>query len=74
MLSSDVVEHATGRVFISRLFMVPKRDFVKDRLVVDLNTLNRYIRHHHFRMLMLAQIHLYLKKESWLASLDLKDA
>lgn len=74
MYRSGVVERTSGPVFTSRLFTVPKRGSAKDRLVVDLSSLNKFIPHFHFRMLTIAQVRLHLKRGDWLASLDLKDA
>ncbi|KAK3890225.1 hypothetical protein Pcinc_005760 [Petrolisthes cinctipes] len=40
MREKGIVERATGRVFLSRLFTVPKKDQGKTRLVMDLSKLN----------------------------------
>ncbi|KAK3895260.1 hypothetical protein Pcinc_001010 [Petrolisthes cinctipes] len=74
MREKGVVERATGRVFLSRLFTVPKKDQGKTRLVMDLSKLNKFVKTLHFRMVSVAQVRTVLRKGDWLASLDLKDA
>ena len=74
MLRLGVVEPTATPVFLSRLFTVPKKGSSVGRLVVELKALNKFILHHHFRMLTFAQVRLHLQKRDWLASLDLKDA
>ena len=51
LLQDRVVKPAVGRVFLSRVFLVPKRDSEKLRLVVDLSWLNKFIVPQRFRML-----------------------
>ena len=74
MLSQGVIERAEGKVFLSRVFLVPKKDSDHGRLILDLHLLNSYILHHKFRMLTMAQIKLSLQPQDWFASLDLSDA
>ncbi|KAK3893387.1 hypothetical protein Pcinc_002819 [Petrolisthes cinctipes] len=74
MREKGVVERATGRVFLSRLFTVPKKDQEKTRLVMDLSKLNKFVKPLRFRMVSVAQVRTVLRKGDWLASLDLKDA
>lgn len=74
MLERGVVEPATGRVFLSRLFTVPKKDTGKTRLVMDLSALNKFLTPLRFKMVSVAQVRSVLREGVWLASLDLQDA
>ena len=68
-----VIEKAKTIKWQSRLFMVPKKDSIEDRLIVDLSALNKFIACPKFKMLTMNQIRLLLPKTFWTASLDLKD-
>ncbi|XP_076052207.1 uncharacterized protein LOC143031779 [Oratosquilla oratoria] len=74
MVEKGVVEKAHGKVFLSRLFTVPKKNSDKTRLVMDLSALNKFLKPQHFKMVTVAQVRATLSKEDWLASLDLQDA
>ena len=74
MLEKGVVEKAFGKVFLSRLFTVPKKSSDKTRLVMDLSSLNKFLKPQHFKMVTVAQVRATLSKGDWLASLDLQDA
>ncbi|MEL7522454.1 MAG: hypothetical protein AAGJ80_12730, partial [Cyanobacteria bacterium J06553_1] len=50
LLSEEVIELAPSRVFLNRLFEVPKRDSLKTRLVLDVSRLNRSIPTFPFKM------------------------
>ncbi|XP_045106652.1 uncharacterized protein LOC123501712 [Portunus trituberculatus] len=63
-----------GSLFLSRLFTMPKKDIGKPRLVMDLSSLNKFLKPLCFKMLTVAQVHSVLREGDWLASLDLKDA
>lgn len=43
MLEQGVIEPVVGKVFLSRLFVVSKRDMNKDRLIIALGHLNKFI-------------------------------
>ena len=67
------MEPASGKVFLSRLFTVPKKSG-GTRLVMDLSALNKFLKPLHFKMVTVAQVRSALRKGDWLASLDLQDA
>lgn len=73
MLEKGVVEPVTGRVFLSRLFTVPKKSRSL-RLVMDLSALNKFLKPLRFKMVSVAQVRSVLREGVWLASLDLQDA
>ena len=74
MLEKKVIERTSGKVFLSRLFTVPKKGSDRTRLVMDLSSLNKYIEHVPFKMVTVAQVRTTLCRGDWLASIDLKDA
>ncbi|MPC61019.1 Protein P [Portunus trituberculatus] len=74
MLLQWVLEEYFGHVFLSRPFLVPRRDRQDPCLVVDLSALNSHIECHHFRMVTLKQVRETLLPHSWLTSLDLANA
>ena len=74
MLEKKVIERTSGKVFLSRLFTVPKKGSDRTRLVMDLSSLNKYIKHVPFKMVTVAQVRTTLCRGDWLASIDLKDA
>ena len=51
-----MVEKAFGKVFLSRLFTVPKKNSDKTRLVMDLSSLNKFLKPQHFKMVTVAQV------------------
>ena len=53
MLDQGVVEPSSGPVFLSRPFLVPRKDRPEPRMVVDLSRLNKEIQCYRFRMLTL---------------------
>ena len=57
----------------SRLFTIPKKDSIEERLIMDLSWLNQYIECPTFKMLTLKEIKLLLPLGFWTVSLDLKD-
>ena len=59
--------------FFSKYFTVPKADGGL-RPILDLKRLNRFIRPKKFRMVTLATIMPLLRRNVWIASIDLKDA
>lgn len=68
-----MVEPNSGPVFLSRPFLVPKKDTPVDRVVFDLSMLNKFVLAHRFWMVMLSQVRLHLSPGTWMASLELKD-
>ena len=59
--------------FFSRIFLVPKRGG-KNRPVVNLRPLNRFIRYQHFKMEGIPVVKDLLQQGDWLTRIDLKDA
>ena len=74
LLADGVVEPAQHRVFLSRLFEVPKRDSMKTRLVLDVSRLNLHIPPYKFTMTTISSVRQTLRPGWFLASVDLKDA
>lgn len=74
MLAKGVVVWARGRVFLSRMFTVPKKERKKTRLILDLSALNKFLKLRHFKMGTVTQVRSALRERDWLASLDLQDA
>ena len=72
--AKGILEVHRGPVFLSRPFVVPRRDRPEPRLVIDLSILNRYITCHRFRMVTLAQVRAALSPGAWFTSLDLANA
>ena len=68
-----VIEKAKRLRWQSRLFTVPKKEPGKDRLILDLSQLNRYIHCPKFKMLTLNQVKLLLPKGYWTVSIDCLD-
>ena len=74
MLEQGVVEPSSGPVFLSRPFLVPRKDRPEPRMVVDLSCLNKEIQCFRFRMLTLKQVRNSLRRDAWFTSLDLANA
>ena len=68
-----VIERAKTVKFQSRIFTVPKKDPSEVRLILDLSTLNSFIKRPRFKMLTLREIKLLLPRNFWTTSIDLKD-
>ena len=68
LLQKDVIEHCSKSYddFVSPIFLRPKNDG-SHRMVLNLKSLNKYVKYHHFKMDM-------LKQNCYMASIDLKDA
>ena len=64
---------ASQRGFYSSMFMVPKKDGGQ-RPVINLKTLNRYVKLEHFKMEGLHTVKAILQKGDWMTKIDLKDA
>ena len=59
--------------FISKIFLRPKKDG-SHRLILNLKSLNQNVTYHHFEMDTLHSILKLVKKDCWMASVNLKDA
>ena len=71
LLQDGVVDPAVGQVFLLQVFLVPKRDSDKVRLVMDLSQLNKFIVPRRFWMLTIRQVRLALHLGWWFTSVDL---
>jgi len=67
-----VVPNCHGQ-FLSRIFLVPKKDG-SFRPVVNLRPLNRFMESVHFKMESLGMMRDLPEENDWMASIDLKDA
>lgn len=74
LLVQGVLEPAMAKVFLSRPFVVPKKDLSIIRLVVDFSRLNQFISRYRFRMLTVAQVSLALSPGAWFTIPDLENA
>lgn len=59
--------------FYSTYFLIPKKDGGL-RPILDLRSLNRYLRVLRFKMLRTSDVLLHIREGDWFASIDLKDA
>ena len=76
LLSKQAIRliHDQSPGFYSRLFMVPKKDSLKWRPVIDLSTMNKFTTIPHFKMETSEIIRAFLSEEEWTSSVDLQDA
>ena len=75
-LDKDVLNkktHCNHGEFISSVFTRPKKDG-SHRLILNLKNLNEFVTYQHFKMESLQSAAQLLKKDYWMAVLDLKDA
>ena len=70
---SDKGGFPTSSQFLSRIFVVPKRDGLH-RPVVNLRPLNQFMANVHFKMESLSIMRDLLRQQDWMVSIDLKDA
>ena len=70
---SQVLNPNPSESFISRMFLVPKKDG-SQRPIVDLRDLNKFIVWEHFKMEGIHLVKHLLQKGDWMIKLDLKDA
>ena len=75
LLEKRVIHNTThsDNEFITTVFTRPKKDG-SHRLILNLKQLNGYVTYHHFKMESLQSAVQLLKKDYWMAVLDLKDA
>jgi reverse transcriptase-like protein len=60
--------------FISRIFLVPKKEPGKYRLVINLKYLNNYVDSPHFKMEDYRTVLNLMRKDMYMATIDLRDA
>ena len=68
-----VIEKARRLRWQSRLFTIPKKDSAKDRLILDLSGINKFIHCPTFKLLTLKEVKLLLPPGYWTISIDLRD-
>lgn len=66
-------QHEIGET-VSNVFLRRKKDGVKYRMILNLKPLNKFVEYHHFKMDSLETAKLMMKKDCYLASVDLSDA
>lgn len=59
--------------YISRIFLVPKPNG-KKRLILNLRNLNKFMKSEHFKLEDIRTVLKLISKDSFIATLDLKDA
>ena len=74
LLDADVISSAKGVRFAAKLFSVPKKNTNKVRVILDLSPLNKFISCPTFRMTTTGDIRRLLPRNSYAASIDIKDA
>jgi hypothetical protein len=76
LLSLKVIEKAehSPDEFISQIFLRPKKQEGKFRLILNLKELNEYVEYHHFKMDALENTLNLVTPNSFMMSIDLKDA
>ena len=67
------LKHQREEGFVSRLFLVPKKDG-QMRPVINLKPLNRFLVYHHFKMEGIQVVRDILRLNKWMTRIDLKDA
>lgn len=65
-------QHEKGE-FLSSIFVTPKNDG-SYRLILNLKSFNKHIAYHHFKMESLHYVIQIMKKDCYMASVDLRDA
>ena len=73
LLSKAVIKKVKCLMFQGRLFCVPNKDSDKERVLLDLSYLNKFIRFEKFRMLTLSQVRTLLPRGAVNFSIDLTD-
>lgn len=69
---SEVMDGSSGTV--CSFFCVKKKQAGQFRPIVNLKPLNRFIKYQHFEMENLETVRFLVRKDDWLAKVDLKDA
>ena len=73
MLMKKVIEEVSSIKWQSRLFIVPKKEQGKHRIILDLSRLNKMIACPSFKMLSLREVRRNLPQGAFTCSIDLKD-
>jgi hypothetical protein len=67
------VEHVAGE-FISNIFLRPKKEKGKYRMILNLKKLNEFVEYHHFKMDTLETVLTLIRPGMFMASIDFTDA
>jgi hypothetical protein len=67
------VQHVDGE-FISNVFLRPKKEAGKYRMILNLKTLNEFVEYHHFKMDTLETVLNLITPGMYMASIDFTDA
>ncbi len=72
--SKNAVEICEHAYFLNQIFLVPKKDGISWRPILNLKPLNRYLKSFHFKMESINMVTDLLQKGMWLCKIDFKDA
>ncbi|KAK6018270.1 reverse transcriptase [Ostertagia ostertagi] len=75
LLEKGAVEEIpwSSKVWTSSIFVIPKKDG-GNRTVINLRPLNKFIKHHHFKLESIGLIRDLLERNDFMAKIDMKDA
>jgi hypothetical protein len=68
-----IVEHEPGE-FVSNVFLRPKKEAGKYRMILNLKQLNEFVEYHHFKMDTLETVLKLIQPDVFMASIDFTDA
>lgn len=76
LLHLNVIEKAQTQEgqFVSRIFLRPKKQTGKYRVILDLKALNEHVTYHHFKMDTMDAVLKLVRPHCYMLSLDLQDA
>ena len=60
--------------FLSKIFLVPKKELNSFRMILNLRNLNSFVRTPHFKMESLKDVQRLVRKHSWICTCDIRDA
>lgn len=72
--SKNAIETCEKAYFLNQIFLVPKKDGISWRPILNLKPLNRYLKYFHFKMESINMVTDLLQKGMWLCKIDFKDA
>lgn len=72
--SKDAIEICKQKFFLNQIFLVPKRDGISWRPILNLKPLNKYLKYFHFKMESINMVTDLLQANMWLCKIDFKDA
>ena len=68
-----VYENTAKNLVLSPIYTVPKKEKGKRRLVINLRWVNSHLRTEHFKMTTMKEIKGMIRKDAFMAKIDLKD-